>query len=141
MGEMRFGDALDTAQQYGRPDKFSWSSRDYCELLYANAGFQIDFDEGKFCYAAYFIGPDGRYTPYHADLRFSRPRLLLDSLHPVALSQQIEPNAIERALGEPKARDVDAEETILFFDRDGLTLEFEFDGPSQRLKRFNVYPT
>jgi hypothetical protein len=141
VGELRFGDALDAAKQCGRPDRFSFLNPDYCELLYANAGFQIDFKEGKFCYVAYFIGPDGRHTPDHPELRFSRPRLLVDALHPIALSQQLEANAIERLLGEPKSRDTDAEETILFYNLAGLTLEFEFDGPTRRLKRFNAYLT
>ena len=140
LGSIRFGDALNAAQQYGRPDRFTWLSPDYCELLYANAGFQIDFDRGMLCYVAYFIGPDGQFTPDHPALRFSRPRALVEALNPIALSQQLEASALEKLLGEPIDKDVDEDETILFYERTGLTLEFEFDAQSNRLKRFNAYP-
>jgi hypothetical protein len=47
---------------------------------------------------------------------------------------------IEAAFGDPSARDCDNDETILFYSRGDLTIEFEVSS-SGVLKRLNVYPT
>src|SRR5204863_10180969 len=32
----------------GRPDRLTWTQREYCELLYPSGGFQLDLGRGEF---------------------------------------------------------------------------------------------
>lgn len=134
VGALRFGDDLAVAQAFGRPDSFRWTLPDYCELLYAKSGFLIDFDSGKFAYAAFFIQPD-KFTP-------TLPFLVLSSpyIDATLLSRKTTQKQIESIFGEPQSRDQDNDETVLFYSRGKLTLEFEITA-SDLLKRVNVYPT
>lgn len=138
-GSLRFGDTFSAASFLGRPDKFEWTQGEYCQLLYASGGFQIDFDGGKFAYLAFFIGPD-RHLPKHKALEFSKPRLRGCMPDGVSLSRANDRPQIERLFGSPVTADNDATETILFYRRRQITMEFEFDGQSGPLKRWNLYP-
>jgi len=133
IGPLRFGDELATAHLFGRPDIFRWIQPDYCEMVYTRAGFQIDFDKGRMAYAAFFLGPDSHLL---AGASFSAPRLDSSS----RLSRDIQLKQIETVFGHPKSRDTDAEEIILFYEKNGLTIEFEATATGE-LKRLNVYPT
>jgi len=73
-GTLQFGDGFNAAAFLGRPDRFEWTQGGYCELLYAAGGFQIDYEDSKFEYLAFFIGPD-KYLPKQRALAFSQPRL------------------------------------------------------------------
>ncbi len=139
-GALRFGEEFQAASFLGRPDHFQWTMPKYCELLYALGGFQLDFKDGKFAYAAFFLGPD-RHLPKHRNLQFSKPCLrgfIPDGLH---LSPDLVRSDIAKFFGQPKTVDEDADETILFYERQSVTMEFELDGKHERLKRWNVYPT
>ena len=131
VGELRFGDSLSAARCFGRPDAFRWTQPGYCELLYAGAGFQIDFDSGRFAYAAFFVAED-EHAPR---VSFSTPRV--DSIQ---LSRETSFEQIEAAFGRPVSRDRDDDETILFYARRDIAIEFEVSSPGL-LKRVNVYPT
>lgn len=133
IGSMRFGDDLASASVFGRPNTFRWTQADYCELVYADAGFQIDFALGRLAYAAFFLGPDAHLP---AGATFSRPRIASSN----CLSKDTSEKDIEAVFGTPKFRDCDEKEIILFYDEKWLTLEFECT-PSGKLKRLNVYPT
>ena len=133
-GPISFGDPLAAAEPLGKPDTFRWTQPGYCELLYARAGFQIDFDRGCFAYLAYFIGPD-LTGPVHPDLQFSTPSLDDE----VALTRDVHMDDLKARLGPPVSEDGDAEETVLFYVGGGVVLEFEFDAEG-RLKRWNLYP-
>ncbi len=138
-GALRFGDAINAAASLGRPDRIEWTRRDYCELLYASGGFQIDFDNRRFAYLAFFIGPD-EVLPQHAALEFSKPRLRGGTYDGIRLSRETDQPRLERLLGAPDSADIDPGETVLYYTQRGVAMEFELDGPTGRLKRWNLYP-
>lgn len=133
LGPVKFGTNLDSARFFGRPDQFSWTQRGYCELIYAKAGFQIDYDSGQLGYAAFFIGPD---LLLPAGVFFSAPTL--DSSF--RLSSDTSLAQVNSAIGPPKSQDRDDEEAITVYEKGILTLELEWN-PKGKLKRLNVYPT
>jgi hypothetical protein len=138
-GTLQFGDGFDAAAFLGRPDRFEWTQKDYCELLYASGGFQIDYDKGRFAYLAFFIGPDD-LLPSHAALRFSTPLLRGSTVDGVRLSSGTDRLLLERLFGKADLADTDPEEVILYYTRNGVTMEFEMDGNTRQLKRWNLYP-
>jgi hypothetical protein len=139
-GSLHFGDPLEAAASLGRPDQFVWSQGEYCELLYASRGFQVDFDRGKLSYVAFFIGPD-EFVPAHTAFQFSKPRVHGVAIDGIELSPGADRALIERLLGSADSVDVDAREVILFYNRGGITMEFELDAKTGGLKRWNLYPT
>jgi hypothetical protein len=138
-GTLRFGDDYEAAAFLGRPDRFTWTQGEYCELLYASGGFQLDFDRGKFAYAAFFIGPDG-FLPKHRALEFSKPRLRGCAPDGIRLSRDTDRAFVERLFGMPDSADTEPRETILYYTRQSVAIEFEMDGKTGRLKRWNLYP-
>lgn len=133
-GPFGFGDPLEHARVLGRPDRFSSGPRGYCELLYARAGFQIDFDNDRLAYVAFFVAAD-EYLPTSAPVVFAQP--ILDS-HRLSSASSL--RHVETLLGSPKTRDdEDDDETILSYEKNGLTIEFEF-AANDHLKRLNIYP-
>jgi len=138
-GTLRFGDGYEGAAFLGRPERFAWTQGDYCELLYASGGFQLDFDHGKFAYAAFFIGLDS-YLPKHPALAFSQPRLSGCTPNNTALTRDTDRALLERLFGEADSMDIEPLEAILYYTRKGVTMEFEMDGKSGGLKRWNLYP-
>jgi hypothetical protein len=73
-GPLCFGSPIEAARCFGRPDRFRWKTGDYCELLYARAGFQLDFEEGRLVYVAFFIGED-ESSSLHPTAATAQPRL------------------------------------------------------------------
>jgi hypothetical protein len=138
-GSLGFGDGFEAAAFLGRPDRCVWTQDGYCELLYAGGGFQLDYDGGRFSYLAFFIGPD-RHQPDHPALAFSAPRLCGDPYNDVGLSQNTDRQLLERMFGPPGKVDAAADETILNYTRKGVAMEFEMDGVTGLLKRWNLYP-
>ncbi|EKD81463.1 MAG: hypothetical protein ACD_39C01795G0002 [uncultured bacterium] len=133
-GPLHFGCELACAQFFGRPDLFTWKGKDYCKLLFARAGFQIDFEDGHLCYIAFFIGPD-EFLPEHQALVFSQPNLAQGR----RFNRQTSTADLKKFLGEVESEDIDSDEIIITFLRSGITLEFELttDG---FLKRWNLFP-
>lgn len=138
-GSLRFGDGLQGASFLGRPDHFEVKEGEYCELLYARGGFQLDFDKNRFAYLGFFIGPDA-CLPKHPDMEFSAPRLRGNSLNRTHLTSQTDRATLERIFGSPDSVDADAQEAVLYYLRQRVTMEFELDGRTGRLKRWNLYP-
>ena len=138
-GSLQFGDTFEAAAFLGRPDRFEWTQGQYCQLLYASGGFQIDFDESRFAYLAFFIGPDD-CLPEHKALEFSKPRVRGCIPDGVRLSVETDGTMLERIFGAPGSLEVEPDETILYYTRQGVTMEFELDGRSGQLKRWNLYP-
>lgn len=138
-GKLGFGDAFEAAAFLGRPQRFRWTQADYCELLYASGGFQLDFDRGKFAYAAFFIGPD-RFLPKHPALKLSNPRLRGATPDGIALSRDTDRGSLERLFGVAGSVDAESGEVILYYTMQGVTMEFEMEGNTERLKRWNLYP-
>jgi hypothetical protein len=138
-GTLRFGDAFEAAAFLGRPDRFTWTQGEYCELLYASGGFQLDFDCAKFVYAAFFIGPDG-FLPKHPALEFSKLRLCGCTPNGITLSRDTDRAGIESLFGAPDSVDTEPKEVILYYTGQSVTMEFEMDGRTGQLKRWNLYP-
>ncbi|HXJ62032.1 MAG TPA: hypothetical protein VNU68_35795 [Verrucomicrobiae bacterium] len=139
-GALKFGDGFEAAAFLGRPDRIEWPQRDYCTLLYASNGFQIDYEAGQLAYLGFLIGPDDS-LPQHPGLRYSQPRVRgAGRFSSIILSPEIERAALEQWLGGADSVDIDAEETILYYTRQGVTLEFELGGEPRRLKRWSLYP-
>jgi hypothetical protein len=134
-GSLRLGDPIEAARFLGRPDSFRWKKDGYCELLYARAGFQLDFQGGHLCYVAFFVGVD-TYQPTHPTLSLSQPQIRGG----IRLTQRTGREELLRYFGRPVSEDCDSDETILYYLRGGVTMEFELDG-SGHLKRWNLYPS
>lgn len=139
-GTLRFGDPINAASSLGRPEQFQFIQAEYCELIYASLGFQIDFEEGRLACILFFIGPD-EFQPKDPKLRFSKPRVRGCLSKNVQLSEAVDRSELERMFGSPKSVDVDDDETILFYELRGTTMEFEFDGKTGRLKLWKLFPT
>jgi len=131
---LRFGDALNSAQCLGRPDTFRGSENDYCELLYARYGFQIDFDSGRFAYLAFYIGPDAK-TSQLKGLEWSHPHITGAG----NLTATITDSQITGWLGAAGDEEKDGNESTLFYPKGEITMEFEFNADGC-LKRWNLYP-
>ena len=139
-GSLRFGDALAAASSIGRPDRLGGPSLQGRELLYAEAGFQLEFEEGRFVSISFFIGPDP-YAPDYPNIRFGQPYLRGWSQEDLRLTPAISPDRLQSHLGRPRSTNADSEdEAILYYERNGVSAEFEFD-PEGRLKRANFYLT
>ena len=132
-GPLRFGDPLEAARPLGRPDSFRRLGHEAFQLLYARAGYQLEFEDGRFECLVFFVGP--RYGPRHRRLHFSRPVVAGGP----RLGRGTGREEIERHFGPPEAADADEEETVLRCRRDDLILEFELDDHGQ-LKRWSVFP-
>lgn len=134
LGPLRFGDPVERAEAFGRPDTFRWTQPGYCELFYARAGLLIAFDRGGFSYIAWLIGADaGR--PERQGTHYATPSLDGE----LTLTPATTPDQIRARLGEPLSEDTDEATSVLIYAGEGIVLEFEFD-PSGSLKRWNVYP-
>ena len=133
-GPLHFGCEFDLAHAFGRPDQFRWSGRDYCELLYARHGFQIDFEDGRLRYIAFFIGPDA-CLPGHPQLAFAQPWLKKIA----QFTPKTSADELKQVLGEASSEDFGNDEIVLTFERSGLLLEFELT-PKACLKRWNIFP-
>lgn len=141
-GSLRFGDPLESAVFLGRADRFHWREQDKTdsfELVYA-CGFQVDFLERKFDYLAFLIGPDP-YLPDCPNLQYSTPVVAGLGGEDVVFTQLTDRKMLEDLFGTPAYVDVRDDETILFYTPHGMTLEFEMDGKSGSLKRWNIYET
>ncbi len=132
IGDLKFGAPLDGAMQFGAPDQVEPGAEGSTCLVYAKAGFLLEFDKVGLISTAYFVGHDD-YTPPYANLRHCTP--VIDS-HLV--TSEFGPEKIQELFGVPKSVDQDEDETILFYEGNGLTTEFEFNQHG-RLKRVNMY--
>ena len=133
IGPLTFGCALEAASVFGRPTRFVGSERDYCELLYAAAGFQIDFDSGHLAYAAFFVAADELLPAL--DITFCEVRLRGIGV----LTWASTPRDVEALLGPPTSRDDDPDESVWCYEMETVTVELEF-GSTGKLKRVNVFP-
>ncbi len=133
-GPLHFGCEFDLVHAFGRPDRFSWSGRDYCELVYARYGFQIDFEDGRLRYIAFFVGPD-RHLPDRLEINFSQPSLKKTA----RFTAQTTADDLKQIFGEASSEDFDSDEIVLTFSRSGLALEFELTAEAA-LKRWNIFP-
>lgn len=133
VGPLRFGDPIEYARGFGRPDHFQWIGGDYCELIYARAGFDICFDGSRFAFGSFYLVPDP-CIPDARGLRFASVQL--DGW---SISRDTELEHVYSRLGRPVSEDRDEDEVVARIIKDGLTLEFEAT-LSGYLKRLNLFP-
>ncbi len=133
-GALRFGDPLEKARYFGKPDRFRAIRNTYYELVYTRCGFQLDFDQGLLAYLAFFIGPDPSF-PTSEKISFCQPSLLGGPI----LSGKTHQAELLKWLGAPQLQDSDPDETVLYYHQAGMTLEFELN-PKGYLKRWNLFP-
>lgn len=134
IGPLRFGCSLEEAAILGRPTRVNCRADEYCELVYASAGVQLDFDRRRLAYAAFFVGRDD--TVPNGDVTYCSPRFSDGA----RFSSASDVSEIEAAFGTPKSRETDAEERVWTYEIGELTIEFEFDAAG-RLKRLAVFPS
>ena len=132
LGTLKLVSTLEEAACFGKPDFFKWSDADSCELLYAQQGFQLEFEKSRLTYIAFFINKD-EFLPRHPKLRFSEP--LIKSFG--QLGPKTDSETLKTLFGKPDSEDIDTDETILLFKRQGIILEFELN-ENQLLKRLNL---
>lgn len=135
VGQLKFGDALAAARYLGKPDEWRRSEPDYLELVYARAGFQLDFEHERLAYVAFLIGPDAG-PPVTAHRAVCTPQLRGGR----RFSAQTSREDLIATLGDPESIDAeDKDEVVLSFFAQGLVLEFELNSAG-RVQRWNVYP-
>ena len=133
VGPIRFGDPLQSACVFGRPDRCRTVRAGYLELAYAGAGFQIDFEDGRLAYAAYFLGPEGAGTGPGG------PRLTTLQVDGQRLSGHTALAHLAECWGPASTEERDEEEIVVWYLRSGFTVELEAR-PDGLLKRVNAYP-
>jgi hypothetical protein len=136
IGSLRFGDPLEAAAWLGRPARFIWRGKDACTLEYMQGGCQLEFSDGAFEYLAFLLGPDP-YVPDPPPRQYARPRVR--GTFEIELTPAAGEGVLADLLGPVESADRDAYETILVWNRRGVTLEFEIDEHGA-LKRFNAFP-
>lgn len=134
LGALAFEAPLEDARFLGKPDEAKWQPGGILQLTWARRGLQLEFVDGHFTYAAWFIGPDA-FAPQHRDLKFARPR----PAGGPELSGSTTEAELLAWLGDPDRRLPDDEETVLEWSKGEVLLEFELT-PANLLKRWSVYP-
>lgn len=133
IGPLVFGDDLQKASIFGRPTVTRSTDKNYLQLLYANEGFEIDFDNDSLAYAAFFLNHDD-YSEWNDNICFSSP--VIDK-HCFKSASTV--SDVRTILGSPDKYDDSDGEIILFYNVNQIAIEFEAysDGV---LKRINLYP-
>jgi hypothetical protein len=137
-GPLKLGDGFDAAAFLGRADQCEWIYPNYCNLLYAAEGFQIDFEDGRFACLVFFIGPDA-HLPKHPSFNFSKPRIRGGAADGVCLTNTTDRATLKQWFGEPDSEDIDSEEAVISYTSQSVTMEFELDGPTGKLKRWSIF--
>ena len=138
VGGLRFGDHLSAAELVGKPESVSWIGSDYCQLLYREGGFQLDFDHQRFCYAAIFL--DRHQAEPESCYAFASPQVIPSGGGSVALSNRWQAADLVEVFGQPGEIDDDDEETLLVYRAESLTMEFELKPEAHTLARWNLFP-
>jgi len=139
LGNLRFGASIENARIFGKPSRFRWIRNNYCELLYAQAGFQIDFDGGQFGYMAFFINRHVAEPDIAGGFDLAIVNLLLADGGTGQLTKESKRDVIEGYYGTATRIDDDDDEIVLHYEIAGVTMEFELDPNDKTLMRLNLY--
>lgn len=121
VGSLRFGDPLENARGFGRPDDVSITG-EWVSLSYASRGFELEFYQDRFDELRVIIAaPAG-----DPDRRSCVPTLSNGG----QLTPAVTPEAIKAALGEPQYTDEDDEEVNFIYENDQFVNEFDFENGS-----------
>ncbi len=139
-GDLKFGAPIDAARSLGKPSRFRWIQNDYCELLYARAGFQIDFEGDRFAYIAFFTDRHVAEPDVEGGFDLAVVDLRLPGNKSIQFSRESTRDVIEKYFGNSTRTDTDDDETILTYEFSGLTMELEMNPTRATLMRLNLYP-
>lgn len=140
-GNLRFGDSISCASSVGRPSKVSWIENNYCSLLYSQAGFQLEFEDGFLVYFALFANRPVDVSEISDDFNPTVIHLQLTEGKNARLSKESRRGDIEELFGEPTSMDFGSDETILYYNFPNLTVEFELQAEDGFLMRMSVFPS
>jgi len=132
-----FGAPLNAIRTFGRPTRVLKINKEHFEFCYAPSGFALEIERGVLVYFAFFIGVD-EFQPCVDDLTFCQP-IVSSDLKEFRFTNLITQESVVSWLGEPLERDADEDETVLFYGRKQVVLEFEFS-TENKLKRWSLYP-
>ncbi len=129
---LRFGDGLEAARLFGRPDTFE-SDKASCTLTYERWGLSITFELGKFAHATYRIGESIRDRAEESVSR-AEPR----GPDGLSLTARTTKSDLLQRFGQPgNVQDLDVE-IILYYEHGPLMSEFQLDA-QERLTGWDVY--
>lgn len=140
-GDLKFGDSINLAQSFGKPSKVRWIDNTYCALIYSQAGFQLDFENGSLVYFALFPNRPVDDPEFVNDFNPAIIHLQLADGRTAHLSKESKRSDIEAIIGKPSSIDFDDDETILYYKDKKLTVEFELQANDGVLMRMNLFPT
>lgn len=138
--DLAFGAPMDAARKFGKPSRCRWLEDEYCELLYAQAGFQIEFEAGRLAYLAFFVNQPAAMPDVEGGFDAAVVKLRLTGGRTGQLSHESTRDDIERLFGSPARMEEEPDETILTYLVAGFTMEFEMQPEGGTLVRFNIYP-
>jgi len=128
---LRFGDGLEAARLFGRPDTFESRGASFT-LTYERWALTLEFELGKFVHATYRIGEsmrdDENVGPAHAEPRGP------DGL---SLTARTTKSELLGRFGQPGQLQDLADEIVLYYEHGPLMSEFQLE--EDRLTGWDVY--
>jgi len=137
IGPLRRKSPLSDARALGSPSRYTHNAGSNPDLLYAPAGFLLEYEENALVEATFFIGAD-EGAPAEPSLKFCKPTLITHDGTRHQLHSEMKFDAVERALGKPARREADSDEVLLEWEINGITIWAEFD-EHQRLWKLSVF--
>ena len=132
IGGVRFRANLESARGvFGKPSEVKWIDKNYCSLIYASAGFEVDFQNDRLASAAILTQID-----CYSSAGITPTSSQIDGF---SFSQHTTLDDVTRRFDKAEQpHDVDDEEIIVTYERHGLSVEFEFT-LERTLKRLNLF--
>jgi hypothetical protein len=134
-GSLRFGDGFQSASFLGRPGNVEHIPSDYTILFYPSGGLELHFRSEKLVRLVFYIAPD-EFTN-ELIMEFSRPAVRGGVPHGTRLTPELDQQKITALFGAPDSVEAGSPETILYYTRNGVELEFELHDKG-RLTTWNV---
>jgi len=133
LNDIHFGDSFESLKRFGKPD--NKKPFYYNVFQYFNKGLIIEIDALGIDYFGFLFenGGEPGFHPASVNMVFPPSRRL-------ELSDACHIRSITDFLGHPEQIDKDEEEIILFYELNGMKIEFEMN-LHEMLKRVNVYST
>ena len=134
-GSLHFGDGFQSASFLGRPGNVEHIASDYTILFYPSGGFELSFRDEKLVRLVFYIAPDEFTSELVID--FSRPAVRGGVPSATRLTPELDQQKITALFGAPDTIEQGSPETILYYTRNGVDLEFELHDKG-RLTTWNV---
>jgi hypothetical protein len=139
IGPLPFNSSITDAKTFGKPDRYQPNAGNNPHLLYARAGFALDYELGVLVYVTFYLAPD-EYAPVHPAMQFRPVSVIVADGQTHELTAETQAEALVAAFGKPLRADVDDDESVLVWKSRKLTLEAELNAQA-RLKALAVYLT